>query len=101
MRPDCLRELSVCALYARKLSVHHTCSNRLLEVLNSTLLNIKCIALLMMQPSKLLQNLGMVGGVFQNPVVGILGIIELRQASASSQRKRFDRRGKNTSFCCS
>jgi hypothetical protein len=35
--------------------------------------------LLMMQPSKLLQNLGMVGGVFQNPVVGVLGIIKLRQ----------------------
>lgn len=51
--------------------------NGLFEVVDGSLLRREAAALLVIQPPKLLENLGMSRGVFQNLEVGSLGAIEL------------------------
>lgn len=54
-----------------------TSSDGFLEILDRTLLSLEAIALLMMKPAKLLQNLGMAWVTFKNSAVGGLGTIIL------------------------
>jgi hypothetical protein len=51
--------------------------HRLLQVLDSAVLCIVWVVLLMMQPAQLLQNLGVVGGVVKDPLVGGLGAVKV------------------------
>lgn len=55
-----------------------TGADRFLEVLNSTLLACEAIALLVMQPTKLLKDLCMVWVTFQNTHVCRFGVVVLR-----------------------
>lgn len=68
--------------YERKKCVHRckrpTCADRLLKELNGLLLASVVIALLMEQPSKLLQNLRVVGITVQDPPVRLLRSFELQ-----------------------
>lgn len=54
-----------------------TCSNRLLQKLNRFLLAGKTIALLVVQPAQLLQNLGMVGVSVQYTLVCVFGAVKV------------------------
>jgi hypothetical protein len=56
-----------------------TSTDRLLQVLNGLFLTRIAVALLVVKPSKLLKNLGMVGVTFQNAPISSLGRIELRK----------------------
>lgn len=54
-----------------------TGSDGLLEIFNCALLGLEAVALLMMKPTKLLQNLGMIGITLQNSAIGGFGVVIL------------------------
>lgn len=58
-------------------------ANRLLEVLDCALLHIIGITLLMVEPTQLLENLGVVGGVLKDAVVCVLGSVKLKLVSVN------------------
>lgn len=59
------------------LSIRVIRADRLLEVLDGAILRLVVVALLVMQPTKLLKNLGVVGRVVEDPLVGGLGIVKV------------------------
>ena len=58
-----------------------TRGNRFLQVLNGLLLTAKARALLVVKPSQLLKNLGVIGIAFENARVGRLGRVVLDKIS--------------------
>lgn len=50
--------------------------------MDRTILGLVRAALLVVEPSELLQNLGVVGGVVKNTLVGSLGIVELERENS-------------------
>jgi hypothetical protein len=50
----------------------------LLEIINGTFLRVEAVALVVMEPAQLLENLCMLGRYFKDLVVGSLGIVELQ-----------------------
>ena len=76
----------------------HTGINRLLQIVNSTLLR-GGGALVMVQPAKLLENLGMLGVALENTLIGGLGAIKLEGVRSTVTKST--RREGPTSFCCS
>lgn len=67
------------------LCVSVICANRLLKVFNGLFLACIASALLVVQPAKLLQDLGMVGVTVQHSSVGGLGRLELLRLSVAAR----------------
>lgn len=55
----------------------HTCADRLLEILDSTVLALIGVALLVMQPAELLKDLGVIRRLVQDALVCRLGAVKL------------------------
>jgi hypothetical protein len=77
-----------------------TGTDGLLQVLNSLLLARVAVALLVVEPSELLENLGVVGVPIQDAPVSSLGRVELTRWVRMMRRSRI-LISKLTSFCCS
>lgn len=55
----------------------HTCADRLLKILDGTVLALIGVALLVMQPAELLKDLGVIRRVVQDALVCSLGAVKL------------------------
>lgn len=90
--PSCLPSVSGSCGHEKRTGEERklTGSDRLLQVLNSPLLAVEMLALGVVQPTKLLQNLGVVGVAVEDPVVGSLRILKLSagEGLASQQPAR-------------
>ena len=62
-----------------RIGVTLTTGNRLLQVFNSSFLTLRAVALLMIQPTKLLKYFGMPRIMVQDSGVGILGVLKLQR----------------------
>jgi hypothetical protein len=58
------------------------CTDRLLQILNSTILALVSVTLLVVQPSELLEDLRVIGRLVQHALVGSLGTVKLREGQS-------------------